>query len=329
MRARLSKVMPRILLLSLCALPLAWAGPAASTDTAGTAGTADTTAHLTARLVVPPAQIYPGQSFTGGLYFKLEPGWHVYWSNAGDSGEPPRITWTLPPGLTAGALEFPAPRRLPLGHLVDYGYEDEVLFPVRFEVAPAFQPAGPVTLGADLHWLVCREICIPGSATLSVSRTAAASAVGSDADAADAQLVRRFESALPQPLPPPADATFSAHRGRFKLAVTTGRRERSAQFFPLDPNLITNAAPQRAEPRDDGIQLTLAQDENLRARPQLLRGVVEFADGRAYAIRATAATPAEHQAAAWKGTALAVVLAVLAGIALKLALSWRRRNRGV
>src|SRR5262249_30837232 len=158
--------------------------------------------------------------------------------------------WTLPQGLAAGALEFPAPRRLPLGHLVDYGYEDEVVFPVRFDVAPAFQPAGPVTLGAEVHWLVCREICIPGSAALSVTRPAATSAAGSGAGAAAAQLVHRFESALPQPLPPPADATFSAHRGRFTLAVTTGQRERGAQFFPLDPNLISNAAPQRAEPRD-------------------------------------------------------------------------------
>jgi DsbC/DsbD-like thiol-disulfide interchange protein len=316
MRARFS--IPRLpsLVLAPAALYLAvaWADPA------------DTAQHLTARLVVPPAQIYPGQSFTAGLHFKLEPGWHVYWSNAGDSGEPPRIKWTLPPGITASALEFPAPRRLPLGHLVDYGYEDEVLFPVGFEVARSFQAVGAVTLGADVHWLVCREICIPGSATLSVSRPAAVSGAGSGEDAADAQLVRRFESALPQPLPPPADATFNAHRGGFTLAVTTGRRERSAQFFPLDPNLISNAAPQRAEPRDDGIQLALVQDENLRARPQLLRGVVEFTDGRAYAIRATPATPGER-AAAWKGTTLAVVFAILAGIALKLVLSWRARQR--
>src|SRR6185437_16176108 len=53
--------------------------------------------HLSVQLVAPPAQIYPGQSFTAGLYFKLEPGWHVYWVNAGDSGEPPRITGPCPP----------------------------------------------------------------------------------------------------------------------------------------------------------------------------------------------------------------------------------------
>jgi DsbC/DsbD-like thiol-disulfide interchange protein len=326
MRTRLSNMMLRSVLLAPCALHLAgaWAdAPQAPADSAQ---------HLTAQLVIPPAQIYPGESFTAGLYFKLEPGWHVYWSNAGDSGEPPRIKWTLPPGISAGALEFPAPRRLPLGHLVDYGYEDEVLFPIRFEVAPSFSPgAGPASLGAEVFWLVCREICIPGRATLSASRPVAAAAAGPGGDGADAQLVARFESALPQPLPAPGYATFSRGSGGFVLVVATGQRERGAQFFPLDQNLIANAAPQRARPLDNGIQLQLVQDENLAARPQLLRGVVEFPDGRAYAIRATA-TPAAApagRAALWKAVALAVLLLVLAGVALRLVLNRRRQNPGV
>src|SRR5580692_9503205 len=70
----------------------------------------------------------PGQVLAG-LYFKLENGWHVYWMNPGDAGQPPKINWTLPSGVTAGPMQFPAPKRLPLGPLMDFGYEDEVLFP--------------------------------------------------------------------------------------------------------------------------------------------------------------------------------------------------------
>ncbi len=55
-----------------------------------------TAPHLTVSLLVPPAEIYPGQTFTAGLDFRMEEHWHVYWINAGDSGEPPAITWTLP-----------------------------------------------------------------------------------------------------------------------------------------------------------------------------------------------------------------------------------------
>src|SRR5579885_1864785 len=87
--------------------------------------------HLNVQLVVPPAEIYPQQDFTAGLYFKLEPGWHVYWTNAGDSGEPPRMQWTLPKGVSADAMQFPAPKRLPLGPLMDFGYETKCSFPYR------------------------------------------------------------------------------------------------------------------------------------------------------------------------------------------------------
>ena len=47
----------------------------------------------------------------------------VYWINAGDSGEPPAAKWKLPAGVTADPLQFPPPKRLPLGPLMDFGYE--------------------------------------------------------------------------------------------------------------------------------------------------------------------------------------------------------------
>ena len=92
-------------------------------------------AHLHVQLIVPASQLNRGAISNAGLYFKLEPGWHVYWQNAGDSGEPPHITWTLPAGITAGEMQFPAPSRLPLGPLMDFGYENEVLFPFSLDVA--------------------------------------------------------------------------------------------------------------------------------------------------------------------------------------------------
>src|SRR4051794_44375 len=71
-------------------------------------------AHLRVQLVLPDSSLRPGQQSKAGLYFKLEPGWHVYWKNAGDSGEPPRMKWMLPDGISAGSLQFPTPKRLPL-----------------------------------------------------------------------------------------------------------------------------------------------------------------------------------------------------------------------
>jgi thiol:disulfide interchange protein DsbD len=103
---------------------LASAGPALADSSAADAP------DVHVQLVFPEDQLYPGGKNVVGLYFKLEPGWHVYWKNAGDSGEPPHIRWTLPDGVTAGPIQFPAPKRLPLGPLMDFGYENEVLFPM-------------------------------------------------------------------------------------------------------------------------------------------------------------------------------------------------------
>src|SRR5690349_4223958 len=76
--------------------------------------------HLTVELVSLSPTIAPGGTLDVGLVITLEEKWHVYWANAGDSGEPPRITWTLPKGITAGPMRFPIPTRLPLGPLMDF-----------------------------------------------------------------------------------------------------------------------------------------------------------------------------------------------------------------
>src|SRR5579875_3328169 len=75
--------------------------------------------HLTAELTTLRPQITPGGTLEAGLVLTLEENWHVYWVNAGDSGEPPKINWTLPKGISVGPLQFPAPSRLPLGPLMD------------------------------------------------------------------------------------------------------------------------------------------------------------------------------------------------------------------
>jgi len=290
-----------------------WATGAARADPTATAE------QLSVRLAVPPAQIYPGQQFKAGLYFKLEPGWHVYWLNAGDSGQPPSMQWQLPAGISAGALEFPAPRRLPLGPLMDYGYENEVLFPVPVQVAADFRPTTPsVTLAAAVKWLVCREVCIPGSAALSVERAALGAAPALPTTTEDARLLARFQSAVPATLPATDQARFTSVGRNLVLAVTTGRRESSAQFFPADQNLIANAAPQVVKPLADGVQLTLVKDENLTAAPKELHGVVVLAGERAYEIRATPgalATAAEQPA---QSLARIALLAFLGGILLNL-----------
>jgi DsbC/DsbD-like thiol-disulfide interchange protein len=124
--------------------------------------------HLTAELTSFGSTIAPGGTLQAGLVLTMEEKWHVYWNNAGDSGEPPHIKWTLPAGITAGPLQFPVPSRLPLGPLMDFGYEDTAAFPVTFTAAPTVKP-GPIHIDAAVDWLVCREVCIPGKAHLGLN----------------------------------------------------------------------------------------------------------------------------------------------------------------
>jgi thiol:disulfide interchange protein len=274
--------------------------------------------HLHVQLVVPERTLNPGAPADAGLYFKLESGWHIYWKNAGDSGEPPRIRWTLPEGISAGEIQFPAPRRLPLGPLMDFGYEDEVLFPITLSVGKSAK-AGPAPLHAKVDWLVCREVCIPGKAELEVSATVADHPAGAAASAADEEIYKRLISRIPEPLPSGIKVVFAPEATGFRLAILTGKPEAEAQFFPAEQNLIDNPAPQKLSQVSQGIVLELKKDANLAANPAKLAGVVELSGGRAYEIAALpGAVPVPTTPTTVADVAKAVGLAFLGGMILNL-----------
>ncbi len=276
-------------------------------------------AHLRVQLVLPQSALYPGGSNKAGLSFKLEPGWHVYWQNAGDSGEPPVMHWTLPSGVTATPLQFPAPSRLPLGPLMDFGYENEVTFPFSFDVMQSAKP-GPAVFDAKVAWLVCREVCIPGKAELGIRVQIVASAPASvTTSSVDEALWQRGEASLPTPLPPADKALFQPTQTGFRLGVETGRRETQAAFFPADQTVIANPAPQKLTPTPRGFVLELQKDENLAANPAQLNGVLELSGGRNYVLSAapgTVAIPAP--AIAWVLLLRSAALAFLGGLLLNL-----------
>lgn len=137
----------------------------------GTALAADSarTQQVRVSLLSEGAAAVPGETLWLGLRFEMIPHWHVYWRNPGDSGEAPRVDWELPDGWQAGDIRWPTPQRIPVGPLVNYGYEDSVTLLVPIDV-PQDQPVGtPVDIVADVSWLVCREECLPQDARLQLS----------------------------------------------------------------------------------------------------------------------------------------------------------------
>ena len=88
------------------------------------------------RLVLPVDAVAPGQTVTVGVQLKMQPLWHTYWRNAGDAGMPTEINWTLPPGVTAGEIQWPIPEKVKFGDLLTYAYNEEVILLVPLSVAP-------------------------------------------------------------------------------------------------------------------------------------------------------------------------------------------------
>ena len=239
--------------------------------------------HIHVQLLVPDQSLTRGQTTQAGVYFRIEPGWHIYWMNAGDAGEPPRIRWTLPEGISAGPLQFPAPRRLPLGPLMDFGYEGEVLFPLTLSVAKTEQP-GPAKLHARLDWLVCEKSCVPGKAELELSREVSDRPVRLERSEAETTILRQFATKVPKPFPAGFKAEFQPNKEGFRLSIETGRSETSAVFFPAEQHILSNAAAQTVTPAGDGLIVELKKDSELTVNPSQLAGVLELSGGRAYEL---------------------------------------------
>ena len=190
--------------------------------------------RATATLVADQQAVAPGEAFRLGLRLRLAPGWHTYWRNPGDAGAPPELLLTLPEGATAGPIEWPAPQRIPTGPLVSFGYESEVLLPLRVTL-PAGGPApgGPLTIEAEASWLVCAEICIPEEGRFRLDLPVAAA--GRLDAGARAALHRGRGRAPPRPRPGRRGPRFAGARG--SLTLTRRRRcppptLREAAFFP-------------------------------------------------------------------------------------------------
>ena len=125
--------------------------------------------HSEAELLTERSAVAPGGTLSVALRLRMDEGWHGYWKHPGDSGMATAIEWKLPEGAAAGPIQWPAPMRLDVGPLTSYGYEREVLLltDIATPVSAVHGAAFPVEARAD--WLVCKEICLPATATLRIS----------------------------------------------------------------------------------------------------------------------------------------------------------------
>ncbi len=108
----------------------------------------------------------PGDKIKVGVHFKLDPGWHIYWKNPGDSGLPTKVKHTVPKGFEIKETQYPVPKTLLReGNILDYGYEDELLLITDIYV-PKDATNSSFKIKSEARWVVCREVCIPGNKEL-------------------------------------------------------------------------------------------------------------------------------------------------------------------
>jgi len=229
-------------------------------------------------------------TFWVGLHVALQQGWHTYWVNPGDSGAPPRIQWTLPPGAVAGDIVWPAPHRMSNPPFADFGYENEVLLlvPITTSALPIGQS---LTLAADVRVLVCKDICVPERSSVSLSLPVSRSPTP------HAEVEPLFTAAR-QRAPGSPPSSWRMHAGMrdrsVVLSIDAADPPGKVEFFPLRPVEIQNAAAQKYARLSHGVSLVLQVDERRKDPPARLTGVL-VADGtRAFTLDVPIDTQPPH-----------------------------------
>ncbi len=187
-----------------------------------------------------------------GLQLAHKPEWHTYWKNSGDSGLPTALQWTLPPGVTAGDIAWPAPHKIRIGTLANYGYEGTVLLPVPLNIAPDFKPP---LLGNDIEvklkaaWLVCRQECIPeeGEFALKIPLKGSTALNAAAFEAAFAAAPKPVMAAVPGgnlAVTPDSRVLIDGKNLNFEVpGLPVSLRGKTLDFFPETPEVIETAAP--------------------------------------------------------------------------------------
>ncbi|MEO6034256.1 MAG: protein-disulfide reductase DsbD domain-containing protein, partial [Verrucomicrobiota bacterium] len=191
------------------------------------------------RLLLSAETAQPGETVFAAVQLKMPPGWHTYWTNSGDSGSATEIEWTLPPGITAGEVQWPVPEKniTPAGDLnfITYVYETEAVLLIPLKFAPSLA-LGEKTISAKVSWQECETVCVLGSKTLTASLVVA----NQSKPSAEADLIAAAGKKLPQTnlsvsissyleTPSPTVANL-----RIDIAATTGQQW---DFFPYNPKI--------------------------------------------------------------------------------------------
>lgn len=308
-------------LLAALALPAAPAGaqPLGQVGGLGGGGLGGGGApHMRARLAAETLRPGAGQTVTLALVMTPDRGWHGYWENPGDAGQPMTLDWDLPAGMTAGAPRYPVPQTLLVSGLMNHVFEGRYAVLADVAVPAGLKPGVRLPVRVQAHWLVCSDtLCVPEQADLALDLT-----VGAPGGAAAARnpAFEDYRRAMPSPLGAIARYQRLPDGGmRLAIPYPAAAKLETPHFFPLTGGAESYAAEQRFARQGDAVIVELARMGRAVPGEAGFSGLLKIGPDRGVLVQArpgTVAAPAPVAAAGWGTALLALAGAVLGGLIL-------------
>jgi len=245
-----------------------------------------------ARLVVEHEALIAGRTMPLGVTFDIAPHWHVYWDGLNDSGFPALIELDLPEGWEAEPTIWPAPQRflMPEGPILDHGYERELtlIIPVR---VPEGADGSTSRIRASVEWLVCKDVCVPAFAELSLDVPVVSGGDEEVARSADGERFDRTRARLPKPWSEPGLKRSLGWDGRTLVLEVPGAAE--VLFYPRTQCLALENKYEDTRAEGERLDLRFRAPEGERTR---VRGIVEAKsrEGRTIGLWEVDAAPPKH-----------------------------------
>jgi thiol:disulfide interchange protein DsbD len=233
------------------------------------------TENVKAELISEVKSIQPGKKFWVALKLDMADKWHTYWRNPGDAGLPTEIDWYLPEDFSVTDILWPYPVLFETSGVVSYGYKDKVLLLSEF-TAPAAVNIDNVSIRADVNWLECRELCLPGGAELSLTLPV------SSEQQLDEQWIDSFASS--REMLPVKNKTWDFNSTRTDssiiIRVRVPDKELSSleemRFLPYDEGIYNNSKPQKIENADEGLVIEVMFADFKVRDPEEVSGILKI-----------------------------------------------------
>ena len=233
------------------------------------------TENVKAELISEVKSIQAGKKFWVAVKFEMADQWHIYWRNPGDAGLATGIDWSLPEDFSVTGIYWPYPEIFESGGVASYGYKYKILL-LCAVTPPAGFRGDKVSINADVTWLECREICLPGRAELSLTLS-----VNGETET-DERWTDSFEDARAMLPVRNKSWDFSSTRTDSSIIIHADvmdekqlSREK-VRFLPYDDGIYSNSKPQKFERTDKGFVIEVMFADFKLKDPEEVRGIIKI-----------------------------------------------------